>query len=513
MVKFYVHNLNLTKAFKNKTSNDSDGLNMNMIKSIIQTIKTPFTKICNLSLKSGIFPNQLKVAKVIPIFKSGDKHSFNNYRPVSILPQFSKILEKIFYNRLKGFIDKHEILVESQYGFRNERSTSLALIDLLEQITNAIENKMHTIGIFIDLKKAFDTINHDLLIKKMEHFGIRGIANDWLKSYLSNRKQFANYNGTNSDLYDIECGVPQGSILGPLLFILYINDISNVSKILRLILFADDTNLFATGHDLELLCNEINNELCILSEWFKINRLSLNVKKTNYMLFSKKAKSMTQTLKIDNNVIESGRVTKFLGTNIDEKLNWKAHIDMISVKLAKSCSIIYKVNDILNTDALKSLYFTLFLPYISYCTEVWGVTFKSYLSRIVKLQKRAIRTICRVGKMHHTNELFIKLNIMKFEDLVDLEIAICMYKAKKGLLPKNIQSLFKEKTNSRQNSLRNKDNLLCKYSRTNMKSKSLSVYGVKLFNSLPMELKESKSVHLFKRNWKKMIFEKYGTMT
>ena len=149
---------------------------MKTIKQIMHVIITPLTKICNLSLNSGIFPDQLKIAKVVPLFKSGDKHNFTNYRPVAILPQFFKILEKIFYNRLIFFTDKHETISQCQYGFRNERSTSLALIDLIEQITNAIENKKHTIGICIDLAKAFDTINHDLILNKLEHYGIRGIA-------------------------------------------------------------------------------------------------------------------------------------------------------------------------------------------------------------------------------------------------------------------------------------------------------------------------------------------------
>ena len=182
----------------------------------------------------------MKVAKVVPLFKAGEKDIFTNYRPVSLLPQFSKVLEKLFNKRLDEFIDKFEILCESQYGFRSNRSTSHAILELMENVTNALDRKQSVIGIFIDLKKAFDTINHNLLLSKLEYYGIRGLSNKWLHSYLCNRKQYVVIEDTESDLLSVQCGVPQGSILGPKLFILYINDLANISDILQLILFADD---------------------------------------------------------------------------------------------------------------------------------------------------------------------------------------------------------------------------------------------------------------------------------
>ena len=185
----------------------------------------------------------MKVAKVIPIHKSGEKNVFNNYRPVSILSQFSKILERLFCNRLENYIEKNKILNDSQYGFRNHRSTAMAIIDLIEYVTTALDKKKHVMGIFIDLKKAFDTIDHEILMKKLYHYGLRGISQKWIQSYLSQRKQFVEYDEVKSSCKDIVCGIPQGSILGPKLFILYINDICNVSTLLKYVLFADDTNL------------------------------------------------------------------------------------------------------------------------------------------------------------------------------------------------------------------------------------------------------------------------------
>ena len=224
----------------------------------------PLAHICNTSLMNGIFPDRMKIARVIPIFKNGDVKEFSNYRPASILPQFSKILEKVFHNRLMSFINDRQILNNSQFGFRKNMSTALAIIELVEEITTAIDEGKTTVGVFIDLKKAFDTVDHNILVKKLEHYGIRGLAKHWVCSYLENRRQCVCINDSNSECLDVKCGVPHGSILGPALFILYVNDMCNISKSLKYILFADDTNLFYAGKDLDEVCKNISRELNIL---------------------------------------------------------------------------------------------------------------------------------------------------------------------------------------------------------------------------------------------------------
>ena len=252
------------KNAKNKKSKDHDKFDMCLVKKIIPYIVKPLAHICNTSLMNGIFPDRMKIARVIPLFKNGDVKEFSNYRPVSILPQFSNILEKVFHNRLMSFINDKQILNNSQFGFRKNMSTALAIIELVEEITTAIDEGKTTVGVFIDLKKAFDTVNHNILVKKLEHYGIRGLAKDWVCSYLENRRQYVCINDSNSDCLDVKCGVPQGSILGPALFILYVNDMCNVSKSLKSILFADDTNLFYAGKDLDEVCKIVSRELNIL---------------------------------------------------------------------------------------------------------------------------------------------------------------------------------------------------------------------------------------------------------
>ena len=227
---------------------------MKVVKKVIEGISEPLTYICNLSFQTGKFPNNMKIAKVVPLYKTGDRHHFTNYRPVSLLPQFSKILEKLFNNRLDKFINKHKLLSDSQYGFRANSSTSLALTESIEEITNAIDHKLHSVGIFIDLKKAFDTINHNILINKLERYGIRGLVLHWVRSYLSNRKLFVKLGEHSSSCLDIAFGVPQGSVLGPKRFILYMNE--------SLVLFADYTSIFCSGGVLYELLGRITTEMC-----------------------------------------------------------------------------------------------------------------------------------------------------------------------------------------------------------------------------------------------------------
>ena len=217
--------------------------------------------MCSTYFEYGVFPDNMKVANVVTLFKAGDRSVCSNYIPISLLSQFSKILETLFNERLDKFIDKFQLLNNRQYGFRSQMSTSHALMDLVEEITSSIDAKEISIGVFIDLKKAFDTVNHTLLIDELDYYGIRGIAQEWLNSYLKGRKHFVQIDECASIILYVTCGVPQGSILGPKLFILYKNDICNASTSLKFILFADDTNVFYSGVDIQAICECISREL------------------------------------------------------------------------------------------------------------------------------------------------------------------------------------------------------------------------------------------------------------
>ena len=273
------------KNLNPKKSPGYDGLSVRVVRNVANEISEPLSHIFNLTFTSGNIPDSLKKGLITPVFKANENNEFKNYRPISVLTCFSKLLEKLMYKRLIKFIDKNRILTPHQYGFRENRSTELAIIELTNRLTNAIDTGEFTIGIFLDLSKAFDTINHKILIQKLEHYGIRGVTKLWFQDYLTNRKQIVKYSQVRSKEMLIENGVPQGSILGPILFLLYVNDIENCSQLLSFVLFADDTNIFYSNKCLKTVNEVIQAEINKVSEWLNVNKLSLNITKTKFIVF------------------------------------------------------------------------------------------------------------------------------------------------------------------------------------------------------------------------------------
>ena len=242
-----------------------------------------------------------------------------------------------------SFLNRHNILFNNQFGFRSGHSTSMALTFLIDKITAAMDRKEHFLGLFIDLSKAFDTVNNSILMYKLEYYSIRGVALNLLKSYLRNRTQYVEFNHKTSEILNISCGVPQGSILGPLLFLLYVNDLPNISQSLCFLMYADDTNIFMSNKCIKQLQTDMNYNIKKLVTWMNVNRLSLNVSKTHCMLFSKKYKLRDLDVKITGTNVECVKQTKFLGVMLDEKLTWKAHVDNVVNKMAKLAGLFNKL--------------------------------------------------------------------------------------------------------------------------------------------------------------------------
>ena len=499
-------------SLKNSTSKGYDDLPVNTIKNCGNELAKPLCILFNKSIEEGVVPDDLKIAKIIPIFKSDDKKAVSNYRPISVLPAFSKIFERLVYNRLLEFIDQHNILSTNQYGFRKQISTSMALLDLVDKISNSIENGDYTLGIFLDLAKAFDTVTHSMLLTKLYNYGIRGVAYNWLKNYLSNRYQYVYLNNTNSDRLPVTCGVPQGSILGPLLFLLYINDLNTVSKVFTLIMFADDTNLFINGRNLEDLTQIANTELKEISNWFSANLLSLNVKKTNYILFGNK-KPPDISLLINNEKLMRVYETKFLGVIIQANLKWNTHVRLLENKISKTIGVISKVKNTLATPHLKILYRSLIEPYLNYCSIVWANPEKvTSLETLHKLQKRATRLILFANYRAHSKPLFHKLNILNIYDLCRTQILTFVYKSCNGLLPNSYKNYFtftKDKHNYPTRS--SKDyNLYRTTAHKSCRANALINRGPKYWNSLPVSLKSATSIGIFKRYLKEHIILQYN---
>ena len=268
------------------------------------------------------FPEDLKLAEVAPVHKGKSKMIHVNYRPISILPIFSKVIEKLMYKRLSSLILKNKILFPMQYGFQEGKSTELAINALLNKVTEVLDNKMKSYSVFLEFAKAFNTVNHNILLKKLEYYGIRGSSLEWFESYLSNRNQCVKIGNTHSDTLTVKCGVPQGSILGPLLFLIYINDIVKSSNILQFTLFADDTCIFYSSKPNPNIENTLNNELT-KANWLIANKLSLNVNKSSFLTSSSNKKELRLNLRINKEILNEKDHAKYLGILIDKNLNWK----------------------------------------------------------------------------------------------------------------------------------------------------------------------------------------------
>ena len=497
----------ICSGFRSGTAAGLDNVTMNVIKETASLICSPLVHIFNLSLSSGSVPDQMKCARVIPLFKSGLTSLFTNYRPVSVLPAFSKILEKLVYNRLIKYLEKYDILSSNQYGFRKNHSTFHALVHLYDKISAAIDSKQIVLGLFIDLSKAFDTVNHEILLRKLEFYGIRGLALEWFRSYLSGRLQQVQYNGQTSLPKVIRCGVPQGSILGPLLFLIYINDLCQVSNILDMILFADDTNIFYSHKDPNFLNTVVNTELDKLSSWFQANRLSINVKKSNFVIFksAQNRQNLDFSFFIDNNQIDRVEEVVFLGVILDQSLNWKSHIHNVARKISKSLGIIYKASFCLNEASLRTLYFSLVYPYLCYCVGVWGSTYPSNLKRVVTVQKRAIRIISKSKFDAHTDPLFKELKMLKLDSIIKFHICKLMFLYKHGLLPESFDNMFPLNNEIHSYNTKSRSCFSLPYCRTNIGKFSIRFQGPKLFNSVNEDIRNSSSVSLFSSRLKSFL--------
>ena len=524
----------------NSLENKSTGPNSIPVKLLIlipDLIITPLCHIINMSFLTGIFPDKLKIAKVIPIHKGGSSQDVNNFRPISLLSIFDKIMEKLMHKRLYAFLEHHDILFENQFGFRKNNSTAYALLQITERIKESIDNGKFGCAIFIDLRKAFDTVNHDILISKLEHYGIRGELLNWFHSYLNNRKQYVFFNGESSELRNMNCGVPQGSVLGPLLFLIYINDLPNVSKILNFYLFADDTNIYYESADLQKLENKINKELKKLYLWLNVNRLSLNTDKTNFTIFhpyNKPLKSQV-IIKIQKNVIVQKDYIKYLGVIIDSTLTWKNQIKNIANKISRAIGVMYKLRPYLNMTLLKSIYYSLIYSHIVYAIQVWGSACDTELNKILILQKRVVRLITHndkrpilPGPLIASDPLFVKLDLLKVKDIFIMQISKFIFNCLKLETPNNFRNWFKFNCETHDHKTRlsyfelgksnyfdlckltKSNNLFIHYARTTHYGlKLIRVSGPKIWNSLPLEIRNSNSINLFKKDIKEYLMSLY----
>ena len=416
----------IIKSLRSKSCSIDD-FAPSIIKQNAYLLAQPIRSIFLQSISEGSFPELLKKANIIPLYKKGSKSDVNNYRPIALLNVFSKIMEKIMKKYLVDYINTNNIISQSQYGFQKGKSTQDALLKFSELIHKNLDKSNSVLSVFIDFSKAFDTVPHELLLKKLDHYGIRNNLHKWFTSYLSERTQDVIFDKQKSRSQRMNLGVPQGSVLGPLLFLLYINDLPNVSKLFFSILFADDSTLSLVGKNPRQLIEQCNIELQKFHLWCTANRLSVNTDKTFYILFSNRIVSNLPPLTIKSNytydVISRVKNIKFLGVFHDEHMTFKPHITYLSQRLSRIAALLYQVRDFMPEFVLHKMYNAHVSSLINYCNPVWANTFPTHVTPLVKAQKRIVRIITKSEALAHTAPLFEHSKILTIEKVRKFSLA------------------------------------------------------------------------------------------
>ena len=503
-VSTYINKLDSSKA------TGLDGLGPRVLKMAVSVISPSISMLINKSISTGIFPFQLKQAKVLPIYKGGTKTDPSNYRPISILPTVSKIFEKHINIHLMGFLNKYKLLHESQSGFRHKHGCQTALVKLIDSWAECIDRGDMIGALFLDFRKAFDLVDHSILLEKLALYKFSSSALQWFKSYLSNRQQTIECDNGLTGFSHVLSGVPQGSILGPTLFLMFINDLPLCFKHCSSDLYADDT----TVHSKDSNVNNIeNNMICDFKnaiEWSKPNKMQLHYGKTTCMLAGTRQRlnlSHKLNIQVGDICIQNVSKQKLLGIYIDENLSWSSHIDYLCSHIASKISLLRHLSEYVPVEVLRKFYQVYILPFIDYGSVTWGSASASHIERLTKLQKRAARIILRTDFNTPSEQLFKELGWSSVSNRITHNKAVLTYRALNNLTPEYITHLLQQMSQVHSLNLRSSDNgsLYVPKSRTSLYSGSLSCSAPRLWNALPQSVRDAGSLNSFKKSLKTIL--------
>lgn len=411
----------------------------------------------------------------------------SNYRPISILSVFSKVFEKVIKLRLTKYLLSNNLLASQQYGFRNQSNTKCAAFDFVYALQKHIDQGKHAAGLFIDLKKAFDTVDHGILLKKLEHLGIVGTPLKLLCSYLSNRHCQTFVGKGTSSMGTIKCGVPQGSVLGPLLFLIYINDIAKWGLKGSIQLYADDTVILYHNNDLNELEKEMERDIACLANWLRLNKLSLNIKKTHYILFANK-KNVSLNISLDNNRLDRADVTKYLGLFIDSQLTWNHQFKHVLSKITPITGVLYRLRGLLPPSLLKSIYHAMIHSHLIYLAGIWGFATKKMISEVQVVQNRALRNIFSLPWDTHVKDIYRNTQILPFNTIPTFEITKTILQVIQHSAHSNTTLYYN--CDVHQHNTRNHNKLhIPKIKSTKYGLRSLEYIAHTKYNQLPNEIK------------------------
>lgn len=502
----------ILRTMERKKSSGYDEMPITVIQDNVDILAESLSKFYNECYNQGVFPEQLKIAKIIPIYKKGKRTDPMNYRPISLLPVLAKIFEKLIKVRLLNHLERYNILNVRQFGYQRNRGAKDAVHTLIDDIVVSLNEKKKVSGLFLDLSSAFDTIDHVALAKKLELYGVRGKTLQLFQSYLNNRYQFVEVISAESEelvqcksrAIKIKRGVPQGSILGPILFIIFTNDlikfIEDKFTNVKLVVFADDTNAVISAENLESLELKTNEVLSAFDFWFKNNNLVINTSKTNVLLFRTTARNHEHMdIMMTNKIIPLVESVKFLGIYIDSFLNWQPELSKLENKISSSCYALRSLRDEASVADLKMVYHAIVESHLRYSIRFWGNSYDYNVKKAFILQKRAIRTIARIPLWESCRPYFRQLSILTVPCLYILELLTGVTEC---------SSDFSKDIESDRLVTRRKDRRGVIAPKFNIIKHSPRYQTTKIYNSLPRELKMVQDHISFKKRLKRFLLEK-----
>lgn len=482
--------LGIFSSMKNQSSSGWDDLSLRVIRTLPTKAVGILAEAINVSFSAGVFPDSLKTAVILPLHKGGDRVNPANFRPIALLPTLSKIVEKLVKVRMTSFLKRFDLISGRQFGFREGLSTDDAIFDFLHLLYSRLNNGEVAAAVFCDVSKAFDCINHEILLWKLDRYGFRGASYDWLQSYMSRRTQRVSFAGGTSDELMVDAGVPQGSVLGPLLFLLYINDLPQLRIGGSFTMYADDTTILWHDTNEPNLNNRIGDDLMRVREWCDANLLSFNTTKTHILNF----KCRTNNITLGQTPITLLQVNKFLGLDIDSALKFEKHIAIVSSKISSGCFALRVIAKHLSFAIAKNAYFALIESHLRYGIAFWGVCSRYLFDDIFILQKRALRYMCGAGTRDSCRPLFLKHRILSLYSLFILETVILVFKKYK-----------KELEAVPHYHVRRFCVLKLPIPHSSLVKGSFVYEGKKLFNHLPIHIRSLRSVEKFKRETKTLL--------
>lgn len=479
----------IIKDLKNHSAPGIDGITKKDIEILIDIIGNKLVQLINIVLENGCFPEELKLSKIIPIYKKGEHDNLNNYRPISLLSIFSKLLEKVIKERLVNFIDTTFKFDKSQYGFQKRSGTLGATVDLLEYIISELNENRYVVTVFIDLQKAFDTVDIVLLLEKLQNMGFRGKCHELLNSYSTRRRQQTYVNGVTSDEASVEVGIAQGSVLGPLQYLLHVQSLKYAGLRVKYYKYCDDTVLIFSGVNKIELEQDINSDLERYYQWLCYNKLTINVEKTVYMVLHQVGKNQIDPIiKINDCVLKKVKQYKYLGLTVTDNVTWNVHIDSILQKVAPMLGAIRRCNHMLSKNARHLLYNSFIEPHIRYLIPCYGNASVEAINKLQRLQNKAIKTIFAKNYNTPSDTLYKDYPFLKLENLKNFEQTKLIYKIQNNLIKTNVQ--LKHNKDYHNYNLRTKERLRNNFARTKKGQDSPIYQSICTYNSIPKTVLE-----------------------